>query len=142
MSDPVVTPVEIKPNQESVLLMSMFANQQKVALESRIKALKDGKQISEDVINEFVTPHMGLDLTTMSIADFDQTTGKVKSFDKAELAISILEKQAANVITMSLDGSLDYFPQNGTEIGYSEPNNLSDEDKENMKAFGEMLING
>lgn len=85
---------------------------------------------------------MGLDLTTMSIADFDQTTGKVKSFDKAELAISILEKQAANVITMSLDGSLDYFPQNGTEIGYSEPNNLSDEDKENMKAFGEMLING
>lgn len=142
MSDPVVTPGETKPNQESVLLMSMFANQQKVALESRIKALKDGKQISEDVINEFVTPHMGLDLTTMSIADFDQTTGKVKSFDKAELAISILEKQAANVITMSLDGSLDYFPQNGTEIGYSEPNNLSDEDKENMKAFGEMLING
>lgn len=141
MTTPATPPVDVKSNAESVFLMSMFANQQKAALETRIEGLKKNG-VTEDMIKEFVTPYMGLDVTTMSIADFDAASGKIKTLAQAELAISILEKQAAQIVTMSLDSNLDYFPEGGTEIGYSEPNTLSDEDKKNFEAFGAMLING
>lgn len=141
MTTPATPPVETKPDQTNVMLMSMFANQQKAALETRIEGLKKNG-VTEDMIKEFVTPYMGIDVTTMSIADFDVANGKVKSFAQAELAISILEKQASQVVTMSLDSNLDYFPEGGTEIGYSEPNTLSDEDKKNFEAFGSLLFNG
>lgn len=140
MTTPATPPVEpTKPNQESVMLMSMFANQQKASLEARIAKLHE-KGIKEETINEFVTPHMGLDVTTMSIGDFDVASGKVKNFAQAELAISILEKQ--EVVTMDLSQRLDYMPADGSEISYSEPNSMSDEEKAAMKQFAGLVANG
>lgn len=140
MSTPANLPVEpTKPNPESVLLMSMFANAQKSQLEARVAKLKE-KGVKDAMIQEFVTPHMTLDVTTMSIADFDVSAGKVKSLAQAELAVSMLEKM--EVKTMDLSGSLDYDPANGTEVGYSEGPAVSPEDAKALAQFGSLIANG
>ncbi len=140
MSTPATPPVEpTKPNPENVLLMSMFANQQKSQLETRIAALKQ-KGIKDEMINEFVTPHMTLDVTTMSIADFDVTAGRVKSLAQAELAISMLEKM--EVKTMNLGDALDYDPASGTEVGYSEGPAVSPEEATALKNFHSLIATG
>lgn len=137
MTTPATPPVESpKPNQESVLFMSMLANQQKTSLTARIAKLKE-KGIKDETIDKFVTPHMGLDVTTMSIADFDVASGKVKNFAQAELAISILEEQ--QIVTMDLSQGIGYDPHTHTEVGYTEAGNMTEEEKEAMKNFGNLI---
>jgi hypothetical protein len=131
----------VAPNQESVLLMSMLANTQKKTLEARIAKLKE-KGIKDEMIEKFVTPHMGLDVTTMSMNDFNVATGQYKSFAQAELAISILEAQEPNVITMDLSQGIGYDPHQMTEVGYSEPNNVDAETAKAVGDFASLIQNG
>lgn len=130
--------VPTPPSEESLLLMSMLANQHKSGLETRIAALK-AKGITDDMLNKHVTPFMGLELTTMSIGDFDKATGKVSSLAKAELAISILEDQ--QVTTMNLSDRIGYSPD-FTEVGYSETNNFSEAEAKEVAEVGNMIQNG
>lgn len=141
MSNPANPPVEpTKPNPENVLLMSMLANTHKAQLDLRIAALKKNKGIKDEYINKHITPLMGIDTTTMSIADFDLASSKVKSLAAAEAAIAMLEDM--EVKTMSLGDALDYNPADGVEIGYSEGPAVSPEEAKALADFGSMVANG
>lgn len=135
MTTPATPPVP----QENVLLMSMLANTQKAALELRIAKLRE-KGVKEEVITKHVTPLMGLDVTTMSMADFDIASGKVNKLAQAELAISILEDTP--IVTMDLSSSLGYDPNEATEVGYSEAGSMSDEEKKALGDFGNLISGG
>lgn len=135
MTTPATPPVP----QENVLLMSMLANTQKSVLETRISKLRE-KGVKEEVIAKHVTPYMGLDVTTMSMADFDIASGKINKLAQAELAISILEDTP--IVTMDLSGSLGYDPNDATEVGYSEAGSMSDDEKKALGDFGNLISGG
>jgi len=135
MTTPATPPVQ---PQNDVLLMSMLANTQKNVLQGRIDDLKK-KGVSQETIDKFVTPYMTLDVTTMSMEDFDVATSKVKKFAQAELAISILEEQ--QVITMDLTSRLAY-PVDGEEVEYRESISMSDEERKALEDAKNMIING
>lgn len=138
MTTPATPPV---PNQESTLFMSLLVNQQRTSLEARIAKLKERKGM-EEKIAKFVTPHMNvLDVTTMSMADFDIASGKVNKLAQAELALSILEEEK-EVVTMDLSQGIGYDPSSMSEVGYSEPNTMNEQEQAACNQFQNLIEQG
>lgn len=138
--DPNAVATPQQPSQESTILMSMLVNSQKTDFQKRIDAIVKGG-VAQAWVDKHIKPLLdSVDVKTMSLADIDQTTGKVSKLAAAEALIAAMED--GQVSTMNLQGRVGYPGadpmHNFTEEGYSE-GEISKETQAELQAFADSI---